>query len=146
MGKRHLASYALKVNLSAILEMQIRTGKHRIPHSVHLTTRGIIINNMKEYIKFNEYNDNEGEDWNFYLQAEGNEKEIEKLKNLINEADESETYIVTNFIKENEVDVLVKHSDSGYMMFENKVTGKMNIPENFEVDNLYKGGITKLFV
>lgn len=101
---------------------------------------------MKEYIKFNEYNDNEGEDWNFYLQAEGNEKEIEKLKNLIDEADESETYRVTNFIKENEVDVLVKHSDSGYMMFENKVTGKMNIPENFEVDNLYKGGITKLFV
>lgn len=101
---------------------------------------------MKQYIKFNEYNDNEGEDWNFYLQAEGNEKEIEKLKNLIDEADESETYRITNFIQENEVDILVKHSDSGYMMFENKVIGKMKIPEDFEVDDLYKGGITKLFI
>lgn len=100
---------------------------------------------MKEYIKYEEYNDNEGEDWNFYLQAEGNEKEIEKLKNLIDEAEQQETYRITNFLPENEVDILVKHSDSGYMMFENKITGIMKIPEGFEVDDLYKGGIEKLF-
>jgi len=105
------------------------------------------------FIKFKELNDWENEDWNFYLQVDGNEEEIEKLKEII---DDCEFYRIDDIlIPENEVDILVKHSECGYMTYENKVVGKLDTSgikklstldvDDIDGDVLYKGGIKNFF-
>lgn len=107
------------------------------------------------FIKFKESNGHEGEDWYFFLQFDGNEEELKKLEQKLDELDLLESWGDTSFrfnmnqIPESEVDILIKHSPEGYMSIFNKVTGKLSVPEwNDEEDALealYKGGIERLF-
>ena len=103
----------------------------------------------KTFLKFVETNDWEGEQWNFYLQIEGNEKALKELAALISGRGE---YALENTpISEAEVDILVKHSRGGYLNFENKVTGRLSISKiilnsESETDTLYKGGIRDAFL
>lgn len=80
------------------------------------------------FAKFTEHNDWEGETWHHYLPVEGNEFFLARLSTIILELDpEGEEFELDleNLLDESEVDVLVKHSDSGYMFYHNKVTGRM---------------------
>lgn len=100
-----------------------------------------------KFIKFTENNDWEGESWNFWLQVDGNEKEIEEFREKISENSPYE--LANEIIDEKEVDTLVKHCTSGYFDSENKVKGKFNVKKiilNKNEDNLYKGGIRDFFV
>ena len=105
---------------------------------------------MKKYIKFTENNDWEGESWNFYLELDGNEKEIKKLQELLTDY-EINDFALRNEFDESDVDILVKHTDSSYLHYENKIEGKFNIEKLEEEikknkDNaLYKGKICVYF-
>lgn len=105
------------------------------------------------FVSFIENNDNEGESWRFWLQYDGNKKAIDNLFTLFNTFDddwmeESYTLDLTP-VPEEEVDILVKHTDDGYMPYENKVVGKLDFPEPEDSesfnDMLYKGGIQDYF-
>ena len=106
------------------------------------------------FIRFHEYCDWEGESWDFWLQLNGNEEEIQKLRALIEQAQEASgivydwPYTLTEDT-ENEavVDNLVKYSEEGYMLTHNKVIGALTCPEDLgeHADKLYKGGIRDFF-
>lgn len=104
------------------------------------------------FVKFTEYNDHEGETWNFWLQLDGNEVELSKLQSCLISSDNYQLSAVP--VDESEVDILVKHTDSGYMYYDNKVTGQFTCPEpnldelvDYEwLDNhFYKGHIMEYF-
>jgi hypothetical protein len=108
-----------------------------------------------EFVKFTEENDWEGETWRFYLQLEGNEEALDELTLLVEKMENwgEESYSLDlDPLEEEEVDILVKHSDSGYMDYHQKVEGFLEIPDNaneLSEEDLfslfYKGGIRKLF-
>lgn len=84
------------------------------------------------FIKFEENNDHEGETWLFWLQVDGNEAELEKLRLL---TDQVEGYEVSwGELTEHDIDVLVEHGGWGYMNYHNKVKGKFVCPE-FNLDD-----------
>lgn len=114
------------------------------------------VDSERYFVKFRETNDLEGESWNFWLQLDGNEEQLNKLSDLLDadEYEESFSVDMKNAIPESEVDILVKHSESGYMHDHNKVTGKFELPEStgdydddsdFYIDVFYKGGIKDYF-
>lgn len=110
-----------------------------------------------KFIKFTENNDNEGESWNFWLQLDGNDGEIEKLKDWVTKFNEDLDAVYefdTTPVDESEVDILVKHSGEGYMNYENKVTGVFTCPpedvfedeeSEFMRNIFYKGDIARYF-
>lgn len=110
-----------------------------------------------KFIKFIEKNDWEGEEWNFWLQSDGNEEELKQLQSWLGTFDEDgqEFELDMTPIDESEVDILVKHSGGGYMNDHNKVTGVFKCPEvkdpesdtayEWMADNFYKGDIAKHF-
>lgn len=106
---------------------------------------------MKTFVKLTENNEHEGETWHFYIPYEGNEEAIAQLFEAIalldQDVDEEHSLDMTP-IPEVEVDILVKHADTGYMANHNKLTGVLTLPENFDErmadedsDPLYKGQI-----
>jgi len=115
-----------------------------------------------KFVRFNETNDNEGETWTFWLQANGNEDQLDKLWNLLidaaknpddeDEEDEDFAYDLSDrrevTLSEYDVDVRVKHAaGEGYMAAHHKVVGKFTCPDSLGdgADDLYKGKIRKLF-
>lgn len=115
---------------------------------------------MTNFVKFTEHNDNEGEDWNFWLQLDGNEDQLNELASWLGTFDDDgESYeLDMTPVPETEVDILVKHTDQGYMDYENKVTGTFVCPQPSQTaendpddawewlnDNFYKGDIARLF-
>lgn len=112
-----------------------------------------------KFIKLVEHNDHEGETWRFWLQLDGNEEELHKLQEFIKEHDLSEEFaLYTKEIDESEVDILVKHTMSGYMDYDNKLTGTFTMKEldTSELDDedeiyesalelLYKGAVEEMF-
>ena len=106
------------------------------------------LENPVQFISLTENNDHEGETWRYWLQVDGNEDEIEHLRAAIAGADEEETYELADIdeaVPESDVDVLVKHTGRGYTTYENKVTGYLVLPDDFDIDDLYKGGVARLF-
>ncbi len=118
------------------------------------------------FVKFTEHNDNEGESWNFWLQIDGNEEQLDRLDRIVelqNAAGfDNEYELEMTPVPGEEVDILVKHSNSGYMSYENKVTGTLVLPEfddslfeyeneisdavfDWTGNNFYKGGVEGLF-
>lgn len=106
---------------------------------------------MKTFVKLTENNEHEGETWHFYIPIEGNEEAIGRLLDAIarldQDVDEEHSLDLTP-IPEAEVDILVKHADTGYMANHNKLTGVLVLPEDFDekmaeedADPLYKGSI-----
>lgn len=111
---------------------------------------------MKHYRRFYERNEHEGEKWNFWLQTDGNELELEKLMQLLEEClpkSHPLRYELTDtVIPGYQVDVLVNHGNdnSGYLPNHTKVSGKFMCPaQPADIEALdelfYKGGIKALF-
>lgn len=101
------------------------------------------------FLDFTEINDHEGETWRFWLQVDGNEEALEKLRGLIVTADIGDEYtLATEPVDESTVDSLVKYGRSGYRPFETKVTGVFTCPDDLGEwgDDLYKGRITGMFM
>ena len=111
-----------------------------------------------KFVKFTENNDNEGESWNFWLQLDENQNELNRLQMFVSRFDPNRESFELNMlpVDESEVDVLVKHIGQGYMDNENKVTGYFTLPEVEEsydedtgydwlMNNFYKGAIDEHF-
>lgn len=110
------------------------------------------------FVKFTENNDWEGENWNFWLQLDGNEDQLKELESWLGTMDEyGHIYelLMGTVLPEDKVDTLVDYSGSGYMDYNNKVVGKFTcpIPSTSEEedglewlnDKFYKGGIKDHF-
>ena len=98
------------------------------------------------FVKFVEYNDHEGETWTYWLELTENLNAIAALDVLLKDSDVEEQYCVDwSIIDEHDVNVLTRFGGQGYSAFHQKVKGTFVIPENFEVDDLYKGGIHQMF-
>ena len=89
------------------------------------------LNFKREFVRYRERNPVENETWNWYLQYNGNGVELgffyEAIKNL--------PYVeldMENKIPEKEVNVLVKHSDRGYLTYHNKMTGYFSFVAHME--------------
>lgn len=108
------------------------------------------------FIKFTETNDHEGETWYFWLQVDGNEVELGKLRDLLDRLDSEEYHLGWNEYGEEFIDFAVEEGGWGYMNTHNKVTGKFTCP-NYETDHdgmelqefcdsmFYKGDIEDFF-
>lgn len=99
----------------------------------------------KEYIRFTEQNDHEGETWHFYIPIKGNEKKIAKIRELIaNEYAEDFYAIADKVYEETRVRILVEESDSGYMAQHNLVRKIAKLPNKVDwesEDPFYKGAL-----
>ena len=106
---------------------------------------------MTDFVRLNEYNDNEGEVWNWWLQVTGNEGQIGKLARLLDEAWDTAQYdldydLTPDLESERVVDVLVMYAEDGYYASHNKVVGTFTCPETDDIlQHLYKGGIRDFF-
>jgi hypothetical protein len=102
-------------------------------------------NKENKYIKFTEENDSEGETWDFYIPVEGNMEAIKLLDRCIASEEAEDEYCIDLLeIPENEVDILCKHTRSGYYDYENKLEGILRLPDISDSElmgQLYKGGI-----
>lgn len=107
---------------------------------------------MTEYVKFTEHNEWEGETWYFWIPLEGNRDALKTLADALDGDDsEDERYALDlEPVPEYDVDVLVRHSDIGYMHTHNKLAGILTLPENLvaliadDDAPFYKGGIRDL--
>jgi hypothetical protein len=98
------------------------------------------------WYKFTEHNDNEGETWHFFIQL--TQQEHNHIFDMLNNCDGLEDYYQISDVPvdETELDVLVKHTDSGYMDTYNKVkppykTDILKLDEEEAEDWFYKGRI-----
>lgn len=118
-----------------------------------------------QFIKLREINEHEGETWRFWLQVDGNEAELKRLRTALERVAElyGDQYDVPFELSDQPkseayVDALVEEAegdDDGYMAAHHKVTGVLTVPDwpdlaPDDYDNaieraLYKGGIRKLF-
>lgn len=110
-----------------------------------------------KFVTFYENNEWEGETWRFYLQLEGNEIALAKLKQLFQDflwvdydSKDDEYWIDMKPLSEKVVNSRVKGSDAGYLSAHNKCVGLIdttrleNITEEALAELLYKGGIRNL--
>ncbi|HWO62698.1 MAG TPA: hypothetical protein VNO31_21975 [Umezawaea sp.] len=107
------------------------------------------------FLQLTEHNDHEGETWHQWLQVDGNETELDKLRSLLVDADaaaeddpEDFPYELGETEPESVVDILVRYAESGYSTSHSKVLGVFTCPDTLGEDgddNLYKGGITSCF-
>lgn len=100
------------------------------------------------FARFVESNDHEGETWTWWLQVDGNEQQLDRLRDLLASADVDEEYALRLDLVEPEsvVDKLAAHADDGYYAGQNKVLGTFVCPDTLGDEVLYKGGIRDLFV
>lgn len=105
------------------------------------------------FARLTEYNDNEGETWNWWLQLTDNEAEITRLADLLatvqsDDPDPSYALHRDDIEPEPIVDKLVQYADSGYFAAHNKVIGTFTCPADLGgegLDALYKGGVKDYF-
>ena len=99
------------------------------------------------YIKFTEHNDHEGEIWIWFLQYEGNEEALKKLRSYIVEHYNDDEYEIDldERVPENIVDILEKNSPCGYFPTFNKCPGKLDASDFGDPDDnpFYKGQISE---
>ena len=111
-----------------------------------------------KFVKFTEHNEWEGESWNFWLQLDGNEKELKELQAWLGTFDDDgEVYeLDMTPVEEDKVDFVVQNVDGTDYLHENtKVTGVFTCPsftddsdkEGWEQlnDHFYKGEIASHF-
>lgn len=109
---------------------------------------------MRKFIKFTEFNDWEGETWNFYILKEGNYEALLELKHLLEATEMTDEFAVFDSdVPENTVDVMCnagnKGSRNSYIPEYNKLEGKLDvsdlIPDYKKLhEKLYKGKIWEL--
>lgn len=111
------------------------------------------------FVKFTEHNDHEGETWDFWIQLDGNEADLETLSEFLDQFDpDGESFeLDLTPVPEEEVDIVIKHTGQGYMDYANKVSGTLTLPEidldrvatddeagyDWLMDNFYKGDIAR---
>ena len=106
---------------------------------------------MTMFVPFVEHNDWEGETWTAWLQLDGNELELIRLKELISKYDLDEVYELdlNDMESEEVVDRTCARAGRGYNYSDSKTKGKFVCPddtgEEFEQDHLYKLNITSYF-
>lgn len=107
---------------------------------------------LRDFVRLHEYNDHEGERWNWWLQVTGNEQEIAKLAHLLDDASEQVEWdldydLTSDIESEQVVDILALYAEQGYYAAHNKVTGKFTCPDDLgeDQDRLYKGRICDFF-
>lgn len=111
---------------------------------------------MTSFVRFHEYNDHEGERWNWWLQVDGNSSELAKLHRALDDIADSIPYDLWYELSDDEepdwaVDLLCDYGDEGgrYHPLHTKVTGKFTCPGLTDEDDLnellYKGGIRDFF-
>lgn len=106
----------------------------------------------KTYVKFTEINQWEGEIWHFFIPIEGNEAAIVELLSYINQQECKMCYHLEmdRSYTEGEVDTIIKNTRTGYMPYNNKLSGRLkNVYDEAPVpgtDILYKGDIKRLMV
>lgn len=103
--------------------------------------------NERQYIKFTENNDHEGETWHFYILS--GDPLLSQVKAAMEPPPDDECALDPDAyrldeepIPESHVDVLVRHSGGGYMPRHNKVTkivGRVD-GKALTYGDLYKGG------
>lgn len=119
-----------------------------------------------KFLKLTEENEHEGETWRFWLQVDGNEDELVRLRGAIDAVaqlyDDGEPgcpFVLDALSKAKDeayVDVLIEQADEeegGYMASDHKITGTLAVPswpapadyDNRIEQDLYKGGIRDLF-
>lgn len=106
-----------------------------------------------KFVRFQEYNDHEGETWNSWLQLDGNELDIEALAERLRLTQEDSdfdldyTLHLTQVEPESVVDKLCLYAECGYGYSHSKVTGKFTCPEDLgpDAEKLYKGRIRDFF-
>lgn len=108
----------------------------------------------RTFVKYTEINDHESETWHSWLQIDGNEQELAKLRALLDEAQETAEfdldYTLTRSVEpEPVVDKLVEYGkDPGwYSPHHSKVVGRFTCPESLGEDGnqLYKGALFNHF-
>jgi hypothetical protein len=108
-----------------------------------------------KFVRLTEVNDWEGETWSFWLQYNGNEDDLRKLKEILEDQPETEdeddeedfgfTLDLEDLVSEHIVNALVKYSSDGYFSDHNKVVGLLILPEGLTADDLYKGKVRDFF-
>jgi hypothetical protein len=112
------------------------------------------------YVTLVEHNEHEGETWRYYMPVTGNADALNDLDDALRQRDdygcehEAKYVLHLNFsVPESTVDILVEHSDSGYMAYHNKLDGYLVLTpevlhqiadEECDEDPLYKGRIRDL--
>lgn len=114
------------------------------------------------YVRFTEANEWEGETWHFFIPLEGNEKVLDRLRNLVEglnaEEGDAQFTVASDTLSDGEVEVLSRSNEwveSGYMPTFNKLSGTLTLPIrisnqdedvdwNEMLDAFYKGGIRKM--
>ena len=97
------------------------------------------------YIAFIEHNDNEGETWTHWIPLPGNADEIDRLRTFLDARGIEGFTVGAVPVTESEVDILVKvPGNTDYMAEHTKLIGVLNLPEELEFRDLYKGGISGL--
>jgi hypothetical protein len=95
------------------------------------------------FVRFTEDNDNEHETWRLWIQFEGNEIELGKLKELLDSQDDELPYFLDlhDLQDERYVDVLVEeaHRSTTYYPSDRKVLGTLRCPTN---EDLRDQGLT----
>ena len=106
------------------------------------------------FVPFTEENEWEGETWTFWLLLTGNEKELQRLNELLFEErfdiEPSYSIDLNDVISEDEVDRICARAGVGYFMSDNKITGRFVCPDigtnHEQLDDLfYKGRIRDHF-
>lgn len=106
---------------------------------------------MTAYQRVTEYNDWEGETWNYWVKYSGNEPELKRLSQAISDIESVglpvDFTVTDDWLKEDQVDVLVEYGTpvGSYSDLHQKVD-TLKLPEELIVEgeysrelNLYKG-------
>lgn len=101
----------------------------------------------RQFVRFTEHNKNEGETAQSWILTGGNGAALDDLAAFI-EDDERFELDLDRLLTEDQVDVLVEFGnddDDRYLSQHTKYTGDIRFPDGFQVNDLYKGGISVLF-
>ncbi|WP_029931069.1 hypothetical protein [Nocardia otitidiscaviarum] len=104
------------------------------------------------YGRLIEYNDWEGETWNFWLAVDGNGPALDRLVEFVAKRygdDDPQPFRFTDdLLSAEQVDLLVRFAECDYMPTHNRVDGVLTLPGELGDDfarKLYKGGIKGFF-
>jgi len=104
------------------------------------------------FARLREDNEHEGEVYHYWLQVDGNEEALKELAEALSDEffQDSFTLRMEPLLTEEQVDTLVDESESGYMDFEQKFTGRIEWPsdqmsQDDWMDAIYKGSIKECF-
>jgi hypothetical protein len=106
------------------------------------------------FVRLRETNDWEGESWDWWLQVDGNEDAIAKLREILEvwapdwgTDDPPFVLHLDNVEPEHVVDKLVQYAAENYFRLHNKVSGRFTCPDDLgeNAELLYKGAIRSCF-